>query len=551
MKHSLYQQAMAAAGWLLLLLLCVACSDEGGNNGPEIPEIQYARVTISLGTADNATPAFTKAGEDVNNIIDDNAADEAYERQISDWWVVIVDQQGRVYRVLSNTKQDNWDTTENEDDNEHQIGVDLVIGQTYSFYAFANLNSLSEGDKLVQQINGLNANSDFSAFRKTAVSLLALEQYTTSDEETQKKTIPMSSYGKTQIVSENISLNQVELLLIRLLGKVSIEITNATGVDVTVHKLTMGKFRTAGSIYLFPYDAIDKDPDNPNLLVKKDDSEYKLLNPSFPSNATATNGYWAYEPNQGDPIPYSSPEEETNKKTYSFYINETAQENQANGTDDMKVSMDITGEGIERDNSPKSTQFFFIRRNDWIKIPLLISKAETEITCKQQHMPIGGIPDAVTFNSGLTINDRTLTTNHAGEITITYELKSINNQDDWTLQYYTAGSGTTATSQYCYATKISDNDVVPFLLEPVEEKKDLLSWWINKDPKLAYGFQLNPGVGNTGSFTVTAQELSYKGEAKIKLNLVATRNTDGQTQTIILPYTLTITNGKEPKGGNS
>lgn len=548
MLHITYTQAKAAAAGLLLsLFLCVACSDEGSNHGPEIPEVQYARVTISLGTADATTPAFTKAGEDVHDIIDDNAADETYERWIADWWVVIVDQQGKVYRVLSNTKQDVWDATTNTDDNEHQIGVDLVIGQTYSFYAFANLNSLSEGSTLVQQINNLDANSDFSAFRKTAVSLLSLDQYMTSNEENQKKAIPMSSYGKTQVVSEDISKNQVELLLIRLLGKVSIEITNATGVAVTVHKLTMGKFRTTGAIYLFPYDAIDRNPDNPNLLVKKEASEYKLLNPSFPTDATPTTGDWVYESQQGDLISYSATEEETNKKNYFFYINETAQENQENGTDDMKVSMDITGEGIERDNTPKSTQFFFIRRNDWIKIPLLISKAETEITYEQKHMPIGGIPDAVTFNPGLTVNNRTLTTDHAGKITISYKLKSINNQNDWQLQYYTAGSATTATAQYCYAAKISDNEV-PFLLEPVE--KDLLSWWMNTT-KPTYGFQLDPGEGNTGSFIVTAQELSYKGEAKIKLNLVATRNTDGQTQTIILPYTLTITNGKEPKGGNS
>ena len=237
---------MAAAGWLLLLLLCVACSDEGGNNGPEIPEIQYARVTISLGTADNATPAFTKAGEETTL---PDIDDELYEREISDWWIVILDRQKNVYDVLSSELNDNWVATSNTADNEHEVGVDLVIGESYSFYAFANLKGLSNNDA-VTYLSSLHKGMDLEVSK--AVELKEITAY--GAEEESPVYIPMSSYPSDPItVKENN--NKVELLLIRLLGKVSVEVNNASTESITLNQLTLGKFRTGGAIYLLPYDA--------------------------------------------------------------------------------------------------------------------------------------------------------------------------------------------------------------------------------------------------------------------------------------------------------
>lgn len=135
----------------------------------------------------------------------------------------------------------------------------------------------------------------FNDIRKTAVALRALTAYTG---ETGTSYIPMSSYVGTCKVTDNVATNKVELSLIRLLGKVQIDVTNSTGVDLTVEELKMGPFRQSGNIYLLPYDAIDNDPDKPNLLVK-DNKDDKLKDPIFPGDPiTGTN--WLYVPTGDD-----------------------------------------------------------------------------------------------------------------------------------------------------------------------------------------------------------------------------------------------------------
>ena len=345
--------------------------------------------------------------------------------------------------------------------------------------------------------------------------------------------IPMSSYGYTITIQEDN--NQLRIPLIRLLGKVELDITNSSGQDITIEELTMGKFRDAGAMYLLPYDVANGDNGTGNLMVSAGD-ENKLLNPSFPTAGESEGKDWSL-PETAEKGLSASTADDANKRTYSFYINETGNQNQANdGAKDMTIAIKVNG--IERDEAEQDTRFFFIRRNDLLRIPILISNAQTKITVAQRHMPIGGIPAELFYGDGAIISDQTVNLDHAGIVTIGYELGEVNGQDSgWNLKYF--GETYQPGEQFCYA-QVEDN-TDKLILERENDKDDESQtdiWttlsWLN-DQK---GFNLQPTESSTtsGSFKLRIQELT-SGRAKVKLTLVATNSTGNE---ITLPYTITL-----------
>lgn len=264
MRNNIYTYTKAVVASLLLSFFLPACSDgEGGT--PEIPESKLAQVTISLASLDGATPAYTKA-EDPPVTEEEN--DTKYERRIKDWWVVVLDEAGNVYQVITNDPH----SSSPEPDSKTAVRVELPIGKRFTFHAFANLNdvALTAGDG-ASYIKALQA-GDLFAVNK-AVSLKAMSEYK------DRVYIPMSSYAsEPKTVSSIEEDNTVDLLLIRMLGKVSWTITNATGKAITVKSLSFKQFRTTGDIYMLPYDAAEGGTTQ-NLLATDMQTTYS---PEFP-----------------------------------------------------------------------------------------------------------------------------------------------------------------------------------------------------------------------------------------------------------------------------
>ena len=535
---------IAAALLLLSLFLLPACSNE--EDVPEVePEAQYATMVISLGALDNSTPAYTRAVDDIaNDIIDSDYADSEYEHYIDKWWLVVLRKQTNGSYQFDRFVTNNPTANNAHENSETQISMELEINATYKFYAFANLGGLKDGGTgIINWIKSLSTSTTEDAIQAKAVELQEMPNYNGGDNTAY---IPMSSYGYTVTVSENNK--SLSIPLIRLLGKVSLEVTNATGKKVNVDKITMGKFRTTGEIYLLPYDV--KTGDNGkkgNLMVGKED-ETKLLNPSFPTENEKEGSDWVYEPTEENSALAAEETDEKNKQTYTFYINETGNQNQAkDGAGDITLSLDVSG--IERDPAPQNTKFFFIRRNDLLKIPVLISNAKSKITIAQQHMPIGGLPTALFYGDGAIIADQKVELDHAGIVTIGYTLESVNGKTEgWKLKYvpekYESGD------QFCCAQVVEnerqDENKGLIYVDPNDtddENPELKIWtdltWLGDGER---GFTLTPDVNNdgtasvtSGSFKIRIQEL-VSGSAKVKLTLVAT---DG-TSEITLPYTITF-----------
>ena len=170
-------------------------------------------------------------------------------------------------------------------------------------------------------------------------------------------------------------------------------------------------------------------------------------------------------------------------------------------------------------------------------------------------MPIGGLPTALFYGDGAIIADQKVELDHAGIVTIGYELTEVNNQTSgWSLKYY--GGTFQPGDQYCCAqveenSELADGKGLILVDYDDTDNESGESLWTNLPwiSSSARGFALTPDKevdGTTdsktsGSFKVRIQELS-SGTAKIKLTLVATKG----TSEITLPYTITL----KYKGGN-
>lgn len=502
--------AAVATSLLLSLSLFPSCSEDDGG-GVEIPEVEYAKLVISLGSLDNATPAYTRA-----ETIEDKD-DNEYERHIEHWWLVVL-HKGTVDQVLSDTKE-HTATSVNDDQNTHEIEVGLQIGESYDFYAFANLPETN-----ATALNNLQQGSPFS-LEQVVESIDASKYYWDVETKNHGNYFPMSSYKYTiKEVTEGATLS---IPLIRLLGKVSLSIQNSSAEAITLNQVSLEKFRTTGSIYLLPYDAAQG---NDTKLLEATGTMTETYGPSFPGETTETaSGSFTSRKLITDDKTIKI-EGQAKYEFPDFYVNET-RFTSANSGKPLLISTDIE----ERSDAPKETTFNFIRRNDWLIIPLLISDATTTITIQQQHMPIGGLPTYV-FNEGLTISNINVELDHAGDINIAY---SVSATDATGLKYYNGGTIEGAEQFSSAVLAENPNSLLINLPEPNADG-GLLSDQIE--------FKLNADENNTlaGSFTITAQELAYLGTATINLTLIVM--IDGSE--VILPYTITITNGKEAKGGN-
>lgn len=521
MKYNPIATTTAVALTLLLSFFMPACS-EGESGGPDIPEVKNAQLTIHLASSQNARPV-TKADGNM-----EEKDDESYERQIETCWVAIFNEEGTWMATASTT-----DFTINhiDEDSRSTATVELPVG-TYTGYAFANLGSLTEGSTLISALE--SGKKDDAALTEEnledwAVSLIGTENFKSTD----GKAIPMSSYAQSIVVSET-GKNEADIPLFRMLGKVTISVSNQTGNSLTLKQLNMGNFRK-GAIKLLPY---SEGPITLNDLVGKPVYE-ESLSPSFPTDATASTYTHAVEiPSGGTSIANNA------ETTFSFYPFETGTESNPNAA--LNVTLQIN----DRPTSTKSTGFSFMRRNDWLEIPIVISNITSVIRFKNMRMPIGGLPYEIVYGGQdgiqfLVDAVNVVDPDYAGPLEIEVEVKSIAqiNNGLAILATDATGEGTLRSSAV-----LTDNEAG--LLIDKETGKP-----IPTDTEFAVTIPNNDNP-TTAGFQVWTRELSKQSTATIRLNLVAEYGDTNPKQRIEIPYTIRIQNYKETtrttqEGGNS
>lgn len=516
--YILYAKATLAA--LLSAPLLLACSDgEGGGPGEE--EGKLYTLTIALNASSNYTPV-TKADPPA-------WANEAnvYERRIEKCWVVLFNTEGTCVASV-NTDDDDFISDGAEDNNEQlvsQTSVELPAG-TYTGYAFANLDNLTEDSKdIITLLKGDLASITKDALN-TTVSLIDAKSFTLAEG---GKSIPMSSYETTITVQANTE-NTARIVLFRMLGKVEIAITDQTGNNETktLKSLSMGNFRT-GPIHLLPYS------EGEITLNNITPTDQELLQPKFDLVAQgATVGIYTHTVN----LPENGETIAENGNTYTFYAFETGTESNKNATLSLSVGIN------ERTPSVKTTDFSFMRRNDWLKIPVAITNIESVFRFKNMRMPIGGLPYEVSYGgeNGIQIlvdavNE--VASDYAGPVRIEVEVKSINSTITAPTILYTnaTGEGTDRS------TAILTDNAGKLLInkDTGEPLANETSFDVEASPD-------DPDNVRKAYFEVWTQELANNTTATIKLTLIAEYGNTNPKTRIEIPYTIRIQNYKQ--GGN-
>lgn len=537
-RYTLYNQLMAVAAGLCLCWLCVACGEDRGGDLPN-DDPNSCVVTITLRTSRSARPPQTKAGEMMTKADFWEEEEDQYERDITDWLVVAYDDEN-VELAGYTSSNGTWTPGINNPDSRTEVEMKLPLGK-YSFYAFANLQSLEDGTSLYQKITGAHSLAELSEVKildsGTSIDTRNEEKKGKfGGEEASRKRIPMSSYAQKHTVLPVPAENKFEIPLIRMIGKVQVEITNNLDKSITVNQLDIMNLRKGSlPIWLLPWG-------NENYLEFKDNKDLEEpLAPSFPKDAnppvvSLEDLYTeSIKPGDNEKEIQAKPVDGENgsKRAYIRYIPET---NAAVGENGGGIHLGVEIEG--RPRTEHLTGFDFVRRNDLLVIPVLITNITTNLEVAEQRLPIGVYPTALVYGEKtgvqiLTPVEHTLQA--AGDLSIRFEISSIEGvTGDFTIKGLPQEGTVTETA------KISS-------IQVKSDEKRLITAVNGEDCDKKQRFYLPEASikeGKKGSFTIRTRELGGNVDATVILTLIINYYVGQEKQEMQIPYTIKIRNYK-------
>ena len=547
-RYTLYNQLMAVAAGLCLCWLCVACGEDRGGDLPN-DDPNSCVVTITLWTSRSARPPQTKAGEMMTKADFWEEEEDQYERDITDWLVVAYDDEN-VELAGYTSREGTWTPDVNDPDDSHtEVEMRLPLGK-YSFYAFANLQSLEDGTSLYQKITGAHSLAELSEVKildsGTSIDTRNEEKKGKfGGEEASRKRIPMSSYAQKHTVLPVPAENKFEIPLIRMIGKVQVEITNNLDKSITVNRLDIMNLRKGSlPIWLLPWG-------NENYLEFKDDKDLEEpLVPSFPKDANPSvvsleDLYTeSIKPGDNEKEIQAKPVDGENgsKRAYIRYIPET---NAAVGENGGGIHLGVEIEG--RPRTEHLTGFDFVRRNDLLVIPVLITNITTKLEVAEQRLPIGVYPTALVYGEKtgvqiLTPVEHTLQA--AGDLSIRFEISGIDGvTGDFSIKGYEEKEGGNVATEKYSSVSWKNADANKPLITAINVDRTSFETDAELDiPETA----LTPGTGQgglkkAGSFTIRTQELGGEADATVVLTLVI-KYGENMEQEMQIPYTIQIRN---------
>lgn len=505
-----------AAACLLAALMFPGCSDDEGGGG-ESNEDKYRTIVISLNSMENS-----EMGTRAETVTPDHP-DSFDEHFISRYWLLVLkqdptDDKFKIDRIIDSDDPEYVVPDNTNNNSETELGVEVEIGQTYRFYALANLDGLKNGDEVIAAINALKAGDSFDPTKIINATVKDMDEY--PHDAAGQSYIPMTSYGYDQKIEPTTTELDESIALIRLIGKATVTVENLTENAITVNSLSIGKMRK-GDIFLFPYDVNQyDDDDNPIrcLLLK---SMVETYMPSFPTDVTGTE----YEATFSIPTDQQQVTAGTTIEYPAIYLPETSWTD----NEDLTITATITG----RNPHPQSIHTSFLRRNDWLKIPIQITPVTTTFNVEQQHMPIGGIPEEIEFKAyNPNVPIISYTTDHAGKITVTFEA--------------TVGTGSDGTP-------ILENPVLLTNKDEAAEGIERTGFTVKQnDSDVLLVDRIVLTTSNTdvsGTLELTLQELSKPATAEVELLLVMVQSADKNgttpigpdTKRMAIPYTIRLT----------
>lgn len=530
-RYTIYNRLTAVAAGLCLCWLFMACGEDRGGDLPD-DDPNSCVVTITLRTSRSARPPQTKAGGMMTKADADAWEEEEseYERDITDWLVVAYDENAELAGYTSSNGT--WTPDIADPDSHTEVEMRLPLGK-YSFYAFANLQSLEDGTSLYQKITGAHSLAELSEVKildsGTSIDTRNEEKKGKfGGEEASRKRIPMSSYAQEYTLKPAPAENKFEIPLIRMIGKVQVKITNNLDKPITVKQLDIMNLRKGSlPIWLLPWG-------NNKYLETAGEGGAERLAPNLPTGETVEETdlfkeeIIPSEANQEVPAKIKDGAEGHNIKTYTRYIPEGNA-----GAREILLGVDIEG----RPRTEHTTSFGFVRRNDLLIIPVLITNITTKLEVAEQRLPIGVYPTALAYGEKtgvqiLTPVEHTLQA--AGDLSIRFEISKIDGvEGDFKIK------GLPQDGEVPETAKFSSIQV--------ENNEQRLITAVNgadcgeKQRFYLPAASIETGTQKSGSFTIRTQELGGKADATIILTLVINYG-DNMEQEMQIPYTIQIRN---------
>ena len=535
-RCTLYDRLMVIAAGLCLCWLCVACGEDRGGDLPD-DDPNSCVVTITLRTSRSARPPQTKAGEMMTKADSWEEEEDQYELDITNWLVVAYDENAELAGYTSSNGT--WTPDIADSDSRTEVEMRLPLGK-YSFYAFANLQSLEDGTSLYQKITEAHSLAELSEVKilGSGASIDTRNEERKGKfggEEASRKLIPMSSYAQEYTLKPAPAENKFEIPLIRMIGKVQVKITNNLGKPITVNQLDIMNLRKGSlPIWLLPWG------NNKYLETAGNDGAERLA-PNLPTGETVKETdlfkeeIIPSEANKEVPAKIKDGAEGHNIKTYTRYIPEGNA-----GAREILLGVDIK----DRPRTEHTTSFGFVRRNDLLIIPVLITNITTKLEVAEQRLPIGVYPTALVYGEKtgvqiLTPVEHTLQA--AGDLSIRFEISNIDGvTGDFSIKGYEVNEGgNVATEKYSSVSWKNASADKP-LITAINVDGTSFETDAELDiPETALTGQ--GGLKKAGSFTIRTQELGGEADATVILTLVI-KYGDNMEQEMQIPYTIQIRN---------
>lgn len=335
--------------FVLGLVGFVACSEDNGEF-PDVPDGELCSLTIQLGAANNQE---TRVGGD------DNALEGEF---INSLWVFITDDKGVVEKKLTlsdgstSTVSPSTATGGNILEWWHTI-EDLPVGNKI-IYAFANMEKVSpvspvsnESQNMSTLLSGIQEGANLSSI----VDELVINDPASTVNIASGQYIPMSLKKRVTVTGDQT----IRVELVRLVGRVDIQLKNAKASPVTVTSFTMGQFA----------DRVALMPGGTDEIIT-----YNTTYSTFGSPSTIEAG---------------------KSHTFQFYVNETKN---ANATTGFSIGLQTADDK----NYSATTRATAIPRNHILPLNLTISESDLNLIVTAYIAPIGGYPVQVYTSGDLT-----------------------------------------------------------------------------------------------------------------------------------------------------
>lgn len=328
-----YKNGFALLAFLMVLL---ACSEE------TIPDVEIGEGRVYKFTISEQKDPSATTDEGIRTLK-----------------LVFTDTGGQIVAVEDFEKTDFEGTTT---DPVLRGTVTLKVDESATgVYAFANLGSAN----LMNSADIQEALEVGKPFNGNAIAQIAGIADLTVD--ATSHAIPMSShrYDIPKIGGTEDNPKLIEsIVLFRMVAKVRVTLENHTEEEVTINSLSLGNFQHR-DISLLPYEGL-----------KGEITE--SVRPVFPEGTSTTYSLPIV------PTGTSIAAGQSLSPAYTHYIHET---DLGEGT-----PIQVTAKINDKAEQTAATKFTFVRRNDFLRIPLLIEKNQLVITVVESYAPIGGYP---------------------------------------------------------------------------------------------------------------------------------------------------------------